>query len=60
MTYRIWLSMIENRGENLETTPSNVIIAVSGVDHFRLTTFGTSTRRSISALDNPRLVQNVL
>ena len=60
MTYRIWLSMIEKRGENLDTTPSNVIIAVSGVDHFRLTTFGTSTRRSMSALDSPRLVQNVL
>ena len=52
--------MIENREPKRDTTPSNVIIAVSGVDHFRLTTLGTSTSRSISALDRPRLVQNVL
>ena len=45
--------MIEKRGENLETTPSNVIIAVSGVDHFRLTTLGTSTRRSIERARQP-------
>ena len=45
--------MIAKRCENVDTTPSNVIIAVSGVDHFRLTTLGTSTSRSIERARQP-------
>ena len=60
VTYRIWLSMIENRSANRPITSSNVIIAMSGVDHLSETTFGTSISLSTSPLERPNLVQNVL